>query len=263
MHTFFDDRTGNALGNRLPFTAADIDAFRLGVRPANGVAHVAIACLRDGTTGRVTLIAPAGLRHRAADGVAAIAVACLIARLADRVALITPAGLHTRHTNGVALVAVARLVARHANCAALVAPAGLRHWAAAGIALIAVAGFIAGLGAADRILLADLIIDRLAADFLTTVPHDFLKSFVASRAASFGLAQITTWGTCGGRAAVVAGRSTITRLGGVSSRQQQEQHRRADPDLAFHRSNSSDSVSVLDSGSGSSRWASLSQATHH
>jgi hypothetical protein len=186
------DRAGDALADRFPFAAADIDVLRLGAGAADGVADVFVARLGNHRASRVALIAPAGLRDRLADGVADVAVARLIARLADVVALVAPARLHARNADGVALVAVAGLIARHAHRAGLIAPAGLSHWAADGVALVAIAGLVTGPRAADGNLLALLIIDRLVADFFAAVPHDFLDRLVASRALLLSLAEIAT-----------------------------------------------------------------------
>ena len=242
LHALIHDRAGDTLADGLPLAAADIDVLRLGAGAADGVADVFVACLRNHRASRVALVAPARLRDRFADGVADVAVAGLIARLADVVALVAPARLHAGDADGVALVAVAGLIARHANRASLIAPAGLSHWAADGVALVAIAGFVAGPRAADGNLLALLIVDRLVADFFATVPHDFLDRLVASRALLLSLAEIATRSAGGSRAAVVAGRSTVSGLSDLRPRQEQEQHARHDVRLAFHRRHSSDRV---------------------
>ena len=178
--------------NRLPFAAANFYplGFRAGL--ADGVADVLVARLRFHLVGRVALVAITGLRTRPADGVADVAVASLIARLADGIALVAPARLGAGDADGVALIAIAGLIARDADRGALVAPARLRTRLANGVALVAIAGVMHGLGAADRHLLADLVIDRLAADFFATIPHDLLDRFVAGRAALTGLAHVAT-----------------------------------------------------------------------
>ena len=192
LHALIHDRAGDAFADGLPFAAADIDVLRLGAGAADGVADVFVARLGYHFASRVALIAPARLRDRFADGVADIAVARLIARLADVVALVAPAGLHAGDADGVGLVAVAGLIAGNAHRAGLIAPARLSHWAADGVALVAVAGLIAGARAADRNLLALLVVDRLVADLFATVPHDFLDRLVASRALLLSLAEIAT-----------------------------------------------------------------------
>jgi hypothetical protein len=192
------------------------------------------------------------LRDRFADGVADVAVASLIARLADVVALVTPARLHAGNADGVVLVTVAGLIARHAHRAGLVTPAGLSHRAADRVALVAIAGLVTGPSAADRDLLALLIVDRLVADLFATVPDDFLDRLVASRAALLSLANIGTRSTGGSWAAVVAGRSAVSGLSDLRPRQEQEQHARHDVRLAFHFTHSSDRVWLLDRDGGSS-----------
>ena len=227
LHALVHDRAGDALADGLPFAAADVDVLCLGAGTADGVANVVVASLSHDFAGRVALIAPAGLharladgvadvaiarliarladvvaliaparlRDRFADGVANIAVARLIARLADVVALVAPAGLHAGDADGVGLVAVAGLIAGNAHRAGLVAPASLSHWTADGVALVPIAGLIAGARAADRNLLALLVVDRLVADLFATVPHDFLDRLVASRALLLSLAEIATRST--------------------------------------------------------------------
>ena len=195
LHALVHDRAGDALADGLPFAAADVDVFRLGAGAADGVADVLVTRLGDHFAGRVALIAPARLHARLADCVADVAVAGLIARLADVVALVAPAGLHAGDADGVGLVAVAGLVAGNAHRAGLVAPARLSHWAADGIALVPIAGLIAGARAADRNLLALLVVDRLVADLFATVPDDFLDRLVASRALLLSLAEIATRST--------------------------------------------------------------------
>ena len=189
-NTLFDDRAGNAFLNRLPFATANFHplGFRAGL--AHGVADVFVTRLRFRLIGRVALIAITGLSHRSADGVADVAVASLVARFADGVALVAPARLRAGDADGVALIAIAGLVARDADRGALIAPARLRAGPADGVAFVAIAGVMHGLGAADRNLLADLVIDRLAADFFATIPHDLLDRFVTGRAALTGLAHV-------------------------------------------------------------------------
>lgn len=223
LHTFVDDRSGDALADGLPLAAADIDVLRLGAGTADGIADVLVARLGHDFAGGVALITPAGLHDWLADGVADVAVAGLIARLANVVALVAPAGLHARDADGVSLVAVAGLIAGDAHRAGLVAPAGLSHWAADGVAFVAVAGLVAGPRAADGNLLALLIVDRLVADFFTAVPNDILDRLVASRALLLSLAQIAARGARRRWAAVVAGRSAIAGMRDLNACQQKEQ----------------------------------------
>lgn len=190
LHAFVDDRAGDALADGFPLAAADIDVLRLGAGAANGVADVFVASLGHDFAGRVALISPAGLCDWLADGVADVAVASLIARLADVVALVAPARLRAGDADRVGLVAVAGLIARHAHRADLVAPASLSHWLADGVALVAIAGLVTGLRAADRNLLALLIVHGLIANFFAAVPHDFLDRLVAGRALLLSLAEI-------------------------------------------------------------------------
>ena len=191
LHALVHDRTGDALTDRLPFAAADIDVFCLGTGTANGVANVFVACLRHDFAGRVALVAPARLHARLADRVALISIARLVAWLTDVVALIAPARLRAGDTDGVGFIAIAGLIARHTRRAGLVAIAGLSHWAADGVALVAVASFVAGLRAADRNLFALLIVDSLVTDLFAAVPHDFLDRLVAGRTLLLSLTEIT------------------------------------------------------------------------
>lgn len=188
LDTLVDDRARHTLADGLPFTAADINVFRLGAGLANGVADVFVTSLGHDFAGRVALVAPAGLHARLADSVADVAIARLIARLANVVALVTPARLHAWDADGVGFVAIARLIARHAHRAGLVAPARLRDRSTDGVTLVAIAGFVAGLRAADGNLLALLIVNRLIADLFAAIPHDILDRFVASRALLLSLA---------------------------------------------------------------------------
>jgi hypothetical protein len=240
LHTFRDDRPRDALADRLPLAAADVDVFGLGAGTADRVTDVAIARLRHDMTGRVALVAPASLSDRPTDGVANVTMASLIARLADGVALVAPARLHARAADGVALVAITCLVAGDANGANFVTPAGLSDRPADGKALITVAGFVAGLRAADRHLFADLIINGVAADFLAAIPDDFLDRLVAGGATLLGGTHVATGraGRC--RTAGIAGRAAVSRFGDTSARQQQEQNERAEPRQTLHRSDSSD-----------------------
>ena len=213
LHALVHDRPGDALADRLPFAAANIDVLRLGAGATDGVADVFVASLGHDFAGRVALVAPARLRDRLTDGVADISVTRLSDRLANVVALVTPAGLHARDADGVVLVAVARLIARHADRTGFVAPAGLSDRAADGVALVPIAGLVASARAADRHLLALLIVDGLIADLFATIPYDVLDRLVAGRALLLSLAKIATRSTGGSRAAVVAGRSAISGLG--------------------------------------------------
>lgn len=90
------------------------------------------------------------------------------------------------------------------------------------VALIAIAGLVARLRAADRNLLTNLVIDRLAADLFAPIPNNFLHRLVASRAASLGLAQIAAGCAGGSGATVVTGPAAVSRFSDVNSCQQQE-----------------------------------------
>lgn len=187
----FDDRARDAFLNRLPFAAADFHPLGFSAGLTNCIADVLVARLRLHLVSGVAFVAVAGLSHRSADGVADVAVASLIARFADGVALVTPTRLGAGDTHSVALIAIAGLIARYADRGALVSPAGLRTRLANCVALVAIAGIMHGFCAANRDLFADLVIDRLAADFFATIPHDLLDCFVAGRAALAGLAHVT------------------------------------------------------------------------
>ena len=184
---------------------------------------------------------PLGFSAGLADGVADVAVASLIARLADGVALVAPTRLCAGNADGVAFIAIAGLIARDADRAALVAPARLSARPADGVAFVAIAGVMHGLGAADRHLLADLVIDRLAANFFATIPHDLLNRFVAGGAALTGLAHVAASCARGRWTAVVTAGPAIAGLSGLSGRDNQAKQQRRQPGLAFHRIDSSDS----------------------
>ena len=168
----------NRLRHRLPLAAANGDHFLLDDRPADGVALVAVAGLLLGLVRRAADVAGAGLVAGLADRVADVFVARLVRRTAHRVADVFPARRAAGLADRVADVLVASLVMPVADGVADVLVAGLE----AGLAHREAAVFIARLkdvaGAAERDLLADVIVHRLAADVALLLPDRLVDSLV-------------------------------------------------------------------------------------
>lgn len=234
-NTLLDDRTGNALADCFPLAATFLDDSRLGDRLADCVAVVAIASFLDCLVRRAANVAVAGFVNRLADGVANVAVAGFVARLARCVADVAVAALVNRTANRAADIAVARFVARLAGGVADVTVARFVNRLANGETFVAIAGLVDVLRASDGNLLANRIVDGLAAGVFLLVPDDFLNRLVTCFGTAFRFAVIAAGAARAGWTAVIAGRATITRLGGPGEAGcQQQSCQSGDPGEVAH-----------------------------
>ena len=203
LDTAFDNRSGNAFRHGLPLSALDGNTLPLGHGTEDGLAHIAVAGLRDGLVRRAAHVAVTGLIARLADRVTHVAVTGVVDRPAHRVGHIAVTGLVTRLADFAADGPVAGLVARLADRVTDVAVTGLVHRPADGVALVAIARVVDGPLAGHGDLLKTGVVDRLTLGVVFRTPDSFPYGLILLPAAHSGIAVISARSTVFHRATPV------------------------------------------------------------
>ena len=196
-HDFLQHRSRNLFGFRHPVASAEGDFLRFTNGLADGVADIAIKCLRFSAVGRATDFPVFRFTNRLADCAANVFIAGLEAGLADRTANVFVVCLNTGLTDGAADILVASLEAGLLDGAADVFITGLIDRLADGVAFVSVASFVNVSRAGDGNLFSTGFVNRPAAIDCSLFVHGFANSFVSRSAETLGQAVVTARIACG------------------------------------------------------------------